>query len=134
MTWLSPIGFIGALGCFALTGHWKGALEQRLKRDLGASVGIFGSKEAMRRVMAQVNPAQLPNELIDIQALAQVPAMDGLLNKLFQQGTPFAFHREDLISDRAFDVVEFEQSRGHGAAAREPGALSPAEPVLHQRL
>jgi hypothetical protein len=40
-----------------LTGTFGRPIQQRLKRGLGAPIGIRRSQEAMRRVMAQINAA-----------------------------------------------------------------------------
>ncbi len=85
-------------------------------------------------MVAEINAAQLPNELRDVQIAAQVPPLHGLLNQSRQQSPPLAFHFEDLVPHRARDVVELEESGRHRAPSRQARPPRPAEPVRDQRL
>ena len=53
--------------------------------------------------------------------------------ELSQEGSPFGFKRQKLVADRAFLIVEFEETGGYGAASGEAGAARPAEPVVDER-
>jgi hypothetical protein len=97
-------------------------------------ISISGTQKAVCRVMAQVDTTQLPDKLIDVEVLTQVPLVDGVLNKLLQQATPAAFHDENLIPNRAIHIIELEQPGSHRAPTREAGSLCPTEPVVDQRL
>jgi hypothetical protein len=69
---------------FALTRAWQGAIEKRLKRGLSSNVGVGRPKKSVRRVMTQINPAQLPNKLIAVEVTTQMPLIDGLPDELPQ--------------------------------------------------
>jgi hypothetical protein len=105
-------------------------LEGRVR----ALIGIGGSKESMRGMVAEVNAAQFPDKLIDVEIAAEMAAIDGLANQAREQIAPFFFHGQDLIAHRAFDIIELEQSCGNGTSAGEPAALRPSEPALDQGL
>jgi hypothetical protein len=110
------------------------SLEKRPKCRLSASVGIGRPQEAVRSMMAEVNARQFPYKLIRVKSLPEVTAADRFLHQPSQEHTPFAFHPEEAVANRAFDIVELEESCGHGTPARQAGALRPAEPVLHEQL
>src|SRR5882757_6751071 len=87
----------------------------------------------MCRVMTQVDTAELPHKLVNIEVAAKVPEIDGALNELGQRDAPLTFHFEDLVSDAALYVIELEQSRRHRTASRQTGTLRPSEPIANQR-
>jgi len=87
----------------------------------------------MRRVMTQVNPGELPDELVHIEIAPQMPESDTAPDQLGQQAAPLRFHLEDLVSDLALDVVEFKQTGGYRTSSGQTGALGPSEPVANQR-
>src|SRR6267143_2465826 len=84
-------------------------------------------------VMTQINRAELPDELVNLEILAQVSELDGALNEFDQHAAKLGFHFQNLVPDAAVNVIELEQTRGHRTAAGQAGALRPAEPVAHQR-
>jgi len=109
-----------------------GAIEERLKCRIRPAVSIRGSQETMCRVMAEIDSAKLPNELIHIEVSTQVSSIDGLPDKLAQQLAPLAFHCQYLVPDRALYVIELEEAGGYRASARQAGSLCPPEPVVNQ--
>jgi hypothetical protein len=48
-----------------------------LKRGLSSNVGVSRPKKSVRRVMTQINPAQLPDKLIDVEVTTQMPLTGG---------------------------------------------------------
>ena len=85
-------------------------------------------------MMAQVNATQFPHKLIRVESLPEVTEAHRFVHQSSQEQAPFAFHPEEAVANRAFDIVELEESCGHGTSARQAGALRPAEPVLHEPL
>ena len=83
--------------------------------------------------MTQIDSAQLPHELVDIQVVAKMLYIDGTLNKVGQQAAKLALHFQNLAADAALDVIELEQARGDRTASGQACALSPSEPIANQR-
>ena len=86
----------------------------------------------MRRMMREIDAAQFPYELIDIQIAAQMSKFNGALNELGEKLPPPGFHLENLVADASFDVVEFEEARCDRASARQARALGPSKPAGKQ--
>jgi hypothetical protein len=84
----------------------QGTIEKRLKRGLSSTVGIRRPKKSVCCVMAQIDPAKLPNKLIDIEVLTQMALIDGLSDELLQKVAPLALHGENLIPDRTLHIIE----------------------------
>ena len=87
----------------------------------------------MRRVMTQINPGELPYELLDIEIATQMSELDGALNQISQQAAPLTFHLEDFVPDPALDVIKLEQAGRDRTSSRQTRALRPSEPIAHQR-
>ena len=88
----------------------------------------------MGRVMTQVDAAELPHKLVNIEVPPEMSEIDGALNEFGQREAPLSFHLEDFVPDAALDVVELEQSRCHRTAAGQTGALRPSEPIANESL
>jgi len=88
----------------------------------------------MSRMMPEVDTAELPDELFDVEIAAKVLESDGALNQLGQQASPLSFHFEDLVPDAPLDVIELEQAGSHRTSSRQTRALGPSEPVANERL
>jgi len=84
LVYLCQTVLLWSLDNFALTRAWQGAIEKRLKRGLSSNVGVSRPKKSVRRVMTQINPAQLPDKLIDVEVTSQMPLTGGLLDELLQ--------------------------------------------------
>ena len=87
----------------------------------------------MRGMMAKINAAQFPHELINIQFGPQVSKLHCPLDKLHQRMAPCGFHLEDFVPDPPLNVVELEQTGSHRTPAWQPGPLRPSKPIPHQR-
>ena len=62
----------------------------------------------MRGVMAKIDSAQFPHELINIQLAPQVSKLNCPLDKLHQRTAPGGFQLENFVPDPALNVVELE--------------------------
>src|SRR5690606_26605814 len=113
---------------------WPGPLQQRRDRRRGPVVGVGAAEEALAGVMGQVDAAELPDELLDVEVGPQMPQFDGLAGEALQQAPPLRLHGSDLVADGAFDVVELEHRGRHRASARQARPGCPAEPVADQGL
>ena len=87
----------------------------------------------MRRVMTQVNAAEFPHELLDIEIATQMSNLDRSLNEFGQQSAPLTFHFQDFVPDPALDVIELEQTSRDRTSTRQPRAIRPSEPIANQR-
>jgi hypothetical protein len=85
-------------------------------------------------MMAQINSAKLPDELLDIQVSAQVSVTDCLVKELRQQFAPLTLHNEDMLPHRTLGIIQLEQSGSYGTSAAKPGPARPVEPAIYQRL
>ena len=86
----------------------------------------------MGRVVPEIDAAQLPDELLDIEVVPEVPQIGGALNEFDQKAAPLAFHLKNLLSDHALDVVELEEPCRDGTAPRQSGSPSPSEPIANE--
>src|SRR5205823_12867880 len=66
-------------------------------------------QETVGRVVPEIDAAQLPDELLDIEVVPEVPQIGGALNEFDQKAAPLAFHLKNLLSDHALDVVRSEE-------------------------
>ena len=87
----------------------------------------------MRGMMAKINAAQFPHELINVELAPQVSELNCPLNKSQQGETPCGFHFEYLVPDPPLDVIELEQTGSHRTTAWQPRPLGPSKPIPHQR-
>ena len=87
----------------------------------------------MGGVMSQIDTAQFPYELIDVQSGSQVAKLDCPPDKLHQSTAPCSFHLEYLVPDPALDVVELEEPGRYRTSAGQPGSLRPSKPIPNQR-
>ena len=86
----------------------------------------------MRRMMREIDAAQFPYELIDIEIAAQMSKLNRALNELGEKLPPPGFHFENLVADASFDIVEFKEPCSDRASARQSRALGPSKPVGKQ--
>ena len=108
-------------------------IEESLEGSLCASIGVGGAQKSMRCMMAEINAAQFPNELIDVQFAPQVAKLNCPLEQLHQRVAPCGFHLEYFVPDPPFNVVELKQTGSHRTPAGKAGSLRPSKPVPHQR-
>src|SRR6185369_1901293 len=80
------------------------ACEERVEGRLRARVGVGGAQEAVRRMVAEVDAGELPNELLDIEVAPDVPQLHRAPDELDQEPAPFAFHLEYLVPDLPLHV------------------------------
>jgi hypothetical protein len=107
-------------------------IDQSLNGRLRARVRVGGAEKSMRRMMAEVDAAKLPNELFDIEIASKMPQIDGAPHYIDQNASECCLYLEDLVPHHSFDIVELEQSRCHRTSAGKARAVSPSEPVADQ--
>lgn len=54
-------------------------------------------------MMTQINGAELPYELLNIEIMTQMSKLDGPLNVFRQHAAKFAFQFQNLVPDLALD-------------------------------
>jgi hypothetical protein len=109
------------------------AIEKSLEGSLCSSIGVGRSQKSMRGMMAEINAAQFPHELINVQLAPQVSKLNRSLDELHQRLAPCGLHLEYFVPDPALDVVELEQTGSHRTPAWQPGPLRPSKPIPNQR-
>ncbi len=82
--------------------------------------------------MAQVNAAQLPNELFDVKVPLQFSLCHRFLRYPDEQLAPALFEHRDVRANWSGSVIQLEQRGGDGAAAVKAGARAPAEPTIDE--
>ena len=88
-------------------------------------------KEAARYMVAEINAAELPNELLDIGAGGQVTRPFGRHDELAELLSPMLFELRGVGSDLSVDVIQLEQRRCHRTTAAQAGPARPAKPKIH---
>src|SRR5258708_3503862 len=117
----------------SLTLGWNRAVDKSLERSLSPRVSIASAQEPMCGMMPQVDTAELPHELVNIEVAAKVPEIDCALNELGQRDAPLTFHFKDLVLGGASNAMDLKQSRRHRTSSRQAGTLRPSEPIANQR-
>lgn len=86
-------------------------------------------------MVIEVDAADFPDELINVEAAGQRSGRHGVPGQAPQQPTPFRFHRQQSHPHRllVFDIIELEEAGGDGTAAPEACRLGPAKPALDNR-
>ena len=75
----------------SMASHDRGAPGRQFARD---NIGVGGSQKPMRGMMDEIDAAQFPYELIDIQLVAQASKRDCPHNTLHAHMAPRSFHLE----------------------------------------
>ena len=83
--------------------------------------------------MAEVNAAELPDELGDVQVGAQMSLRHRLAHEPFEHLNPPSLALHEVITDRPFGIVKLECGTVERAATGQPRTRGPAEPPLHHQ-
>ncbi len=118
----SATGRDGLLQAGTLAALGLRPVHQGLEGRVGTVVGVGTAEEALAGVVAQVDAAQFPDELLDVEVGPEVPQLDGPAGEAFQHAPPLGLNLDDLVADGAFDVVELEHRGGRRTSAGQPCA------------
>ncbi len=117
-----PLFWISRAGRFARSTSAR-------KASLRSHVSLLLTKKPMRSMMAEIDAVELPDELLDIEVLSEMPLIDRLDNEPAQKAPPPGLHGKDFVPHRTIDIVQLEQPRRHRTLRR---GAPPAGPMPHQ--
>jgi hypothetical protein len=86
-------------------------------------------------MVAEIDPAQFPHELIDVKPLAQFAGLDRGGSELGEEPPPLGFHGDQALPHRISvgGVVELEETAGDRTPSTKTGFVAPPQPPLEHR-